>query len=127
MARTADGHSVVVAGTDFDQVQKLDQLVVGNGLAEGCRAMPGRRSRRWQSSVSPASRLSSIFRARTIHLNPVGTLQTGAAEDSRIYISLADFTDWTHLPYSTIEISALGLAARNKRHHAEARASSSRR
>jgi putative ABC transport system permease protein len=41
-------------------------------------------------------------------MNPVGTLQTGAAEDSRIYISLAEFTDWTHVPYSTVEISASG-------------------
>ena len=48
------------------------------------------------------------FQGRTIHLNPVGTLQTGAAEDSRIYISLADFTEWTHVPYSTVEISASG-------------------
>jgi len=35
-------------------------------------------------------------------LNPVGSLKTGAAEDSRVYMSLIDFTDWTQVPYSTI-------------------------
>jgi len=38
----------------------------------------------------------------------VGTLRTGAGEDSRVYLSLSDFTEWTHVPYSTIEISAAG-------------------
>ena len=37
-------------------------------------------------------------------------MQTGAAEDSRVYVSLADFAEWTHVPYSTVEISASGSA-----------------
>ena len=52
--------------------------------------------------------LALSFQARTMQLNPVGTLQTGAAEDSRIYISLADFSEWTRVLYSTVEISASG-------------------
>ena len=35
-------------------------------------------------------------------------MQTGSDEDSRVYISLADFTEWTHVPYSIIEVSASG-------------------
>jgi len=30
------------------------------------------------------------FQGQTIHLMPAGTVETGAAEDSRVYISLAD-------------------------------------
>jgi putative ABC transport system permease protein len=54
--------------------------------------------------------LQLSFQGRTIELDPVGTVQTGAAEDNRIYLSLADFTDWTRVPYSTVEISASGSA-----------------
>jgi putative ABC transport system permease protein len=38
----------------------------------------------------------------------VGTVQTGAAEDSRIYLSLPDFVKWTGVQPSTIEIAASG-------------------
>ena len=41
-------------------------------------------------------------------MSSAGTVQTGAAEDSRIYISLADFEAWTGIPPSTIEIAASG-------------------
>ena len=43
-----------------------------------------------------------------MHVTPAGTVQTGAAEDSRIYISLADFVAWTGVKPSTIEIAASG-------------------
>jgi putative ABC transport system permease protein len=35
-------------------------------------------------------------------------VQTGAAEDNRIYISLSDFTSWTAIQPSTIEVAATG-------------------
>jgi putative ABC transport system permease protein len=35
-------------------------------------------------------------------------VQTGAAEDSRVYISLADFVAWTGIQPSTIEVAASG-------------------
>ena len=51
------------------------------------------------------------FQGRTINVTPAGTLQTGADEDSRIYISLADFENWTGMQPSTIEIAAAGNAS----------------
>jgi len=39
---------------------------------------------------------------------PAGTVQTGAAEDSRVYLSLADFASWTGVQPSTLEIAATG-------------------
>ena len=35
-------------------------------------------------------------------------MQTGAAEDSRVYLSLADFVAWTGVQPTTIEVAASG-------------------
>jgi putative ABC transport system permease protein len=107
VARTADGHSVVVAGTDLEQVQKLDNWwSVTDWPKAQDDALVGRRAAALINLDGKPFALS--FQGRTLHLNPVGTLQTGADEDSRIYISLTDFANWTHVPYSVIEISASG-------------------
>src|SRR6266852_1413519 len=108
VARTADGHSVVVAGTDFEQVQKLDGTwwSVTDWPKASQDALVGTRAAGLVGASGKPFDLS--YQGRTIRLNPVGTLKTGAAEDSRVYVSLIDFTDWTHVPYSTIEISASG-------------------
>jgi putative ABC transport system permease protein len=108
VARTADGHSVVVAGADLEQVQKLDSTwwSVTEWPKASHEALVGTRA---VSIVGlPGRPFDLSFQGRTIRLNPVGALKTGAAEDSRVYVSLADFTEWTHVPYSTVEISASG-------------------
>jgi putative ABC transport system permease protein len=108
VARTTDGHSVVVAGTDLDLVQKLDSTwwsVTGWPKASH-DALVGTRA---VGVVGPPGKPFDLsFQGRAIRLNPADTLRTGAAEDSRVYVSLADFTEWTHVPYSTVEISASG-------------------
>lgn len=107
---TADGHSVVVAGTDLEQVQKLNSTwwAVTRWPNASGDALVGTRA---ASVIGPPGKPFDLtFQGRTIRLNPAGTLKTGAGEDSRIYISLADFTEWTGLPYSTVEISATGSA-----------------
>jgi putative ABC transport system permease protein len=122
VARTADGQPIVVAGTDFDRVKQLDrwwsvsnwpaqdsrvsqnQRVVGHPLSSqvlvGVRALPlvSRKNQPFDLS----------FQGRTLRVTPVGTVQTGAAEDSRIYIPLADFISWTGVQPSTIEVAANG-------------------
>jgi putative ABC transport system permease protein len=107
VARTADGHSVVVAGTDFAQVQKLDDWWSVSGWPKAPHdALVGSRA---AAIVGPRGRPFELsFQGHTVQLNPVGTVSTGAAEDSRIYLSLYDFLEWTHVPVSTIEISAAG-------------------
>jgi putative ABC transport system permease protein len=107
VARTSDGQSVVVSGTDFDQVRKLDSWwsVTGWPGAE-LDALVGQRA---ASVVSPQGKPFNLsFQGHTISLNPAGTLRTGASEDSRIYLSLKDFGTWTGVPPSTIEIAASG-------------------
>jgi putative ABC transport system permease protein len=59
--------------------------------------------------VAPKNQAFDLsFQGRALHVSPVGSVQTGATEDSRIYISLADFVAWTGIQPSTIEIAASG-------------------
>ncbi len=117
VARIGDGQPIVVAGTDFDRVQRLDKYwsvsswppstptastnsEVGHPGLVGVRALP---------VVAPKSQAFDLsFQGRTLRVSPAGTVQTGAAEDSRIYLSLADFVTWTGVQPSTIEVAANG-------------------
>jgi putative ABC transport system permease protein len=61
------------------------------------------------SVVSPENKPFTLsFQGHDIDLSPAGTLQTGAAEDSRIYLDLPQFEAWTGVQPSTIEIAATG-------------------
>jgi putative ABC transport system permease protein len=159
VARTSDGQSVIVAGTDFARVRQLDRwwsvtawpessaasvassrdqtqsnsevaeesaaerrqnaaYGVSRGLdAQNDQAPDGRKTLatpalvgvRAAALVTPQGKPFDLsFEGRTLHLNSAGTLQTGAAEDSRIYVALADFEAWTGIHPSTIEIAASG-------------------
>ena len=107
VARTSTGQAIVVAGTDFERVRQLDKWwSVSNWPSAPQQALVGVRA---QSNVSPAYQPFDLsFQGRTLHLSPAGTVQTGAAEDSRIYISIADFVAWTGIQPSTVEVTANG-------------------
>jgi putative ABC transport system permease protein len=107
VARTSDGLPVVVSGTDLDQVRKLDRWwSVTAWPSDSEEALVGVRA---ASVVNPQGQPFDLsFQNHIIHLKAVGTLRTGAAEDSRIYVSLKDFESWTGVQPSTIEIAASG-------------------
>lgn len=107
VARTSDGQPVVVAGTDFDRVRQLDRWWSVSDWPSGPQqALVGVRA---LSVVSPKNQPFDLsFQGRTIHLTSAGTVRTGAAEDSRVYVSLADFVSWTGVQPSTIEVAASG-------------------
>jgi putative ABC transport system permease protein len=107
VARTSDGQSVVVSGTDLDQVRKLDSWWSVTTWPNASQdALLGTRA---AAVVSPQGKPFDLsFQERTIHLKPAGTLRTGASEDSRIYLSLKDFETWTGVQPSTIEIASSG-------------------
>ena len=107
VARTTDGQSVVVCGIDFDQVRKLDSWWSVTAWPSGKQAaLIGARA---ESVVSPQGKPFELsFQGRTIDITPAGILRTGAAEDSRIYLSLNDFEGWSGVQPSTIEIAASG-------------------
>src|SRR5579862_5241434 len=78
VARTADGQSVVVAGTDFDKVRKLDSWWSVSSWPAGSQdALVGTRAATVVSAQGKPFDLS--FQGRAIHLNAAGALSTGAA------------------------------------------------
>ena len=109
VARTSDGQPIVVAGTDFDRVRQLDKWwQVNQWPSAPKQALIGVRA---EAVVAPKGQPFDLtFQGRTLHVVPTGTVQTGAAEDSRIYLSLADFESWTGVQPSTIEVAASGSA-----------------
>ncbi len=107
VARTDDGRAVVVAGTDFVLVRQLDHWWSVSAWPSGPQqALVGVRARAVVSAKNQNFDLN--FQGHKIQLTPAGTVETGAAEDSRIYISLADFVAWTGVQASTIEVAAGG-------------------
>jgi putative ABC transport system permease protein len=139
VARTSDGQPIVVAGTDFERVRQLDRYwsvshwpanrpasapnaaadMGRPGAAEspdfsqnpGEVAHPGLIGVRALPIVSPKNQPFDLrFQGRTLEVTPSGTVETGAAEDSRIYVSLDDFVHWTGVQPSTIEVAASGSA-----------------
>jgi putative ABC transport system permease protein len=107
VARTSDGQPVVVVGADFDRVRQLDRWwSVSQWPSAPQQALIGVRA---LSVVSPKNQPFDLsFQGHTIHLTEAGTVRTGAAEDSRVYLSLADFISWTGVQPSTLEVAANG-------------------
>lgn len=123
VARTEDGQSVVVVGTDFTRVRQLDQWwkvsrwpapQVTAYLAKSPNEIPdipvealvGIRA---AAVVTPKREPFELtFHSKTVHLEPVGFLQTGAGEDSRIFLDQSEFQAWTGVAATTIEIAVNG-------------------
>jgi len=107
VARTSEGQAIVVAGTDFDRVRRLDKWwSVSDWPSASQQALIGIRA---LPTVAPNNQPFDLsFQGHTIHLTPAGTVRTGAAEDSRVYLSLADFVSWTGVEPSTVEVAATG-------------------
>jgi putative ABC transport system permease protein len=156
VARTKDGQSVVVVGTDFKRARQLNhwwnvshwpntqqssdaaaQVTppalaepqapkgrqnaargVNRGLAtETTPAPEGRQTApiealvgmRAAAVVTPDRKPFELtFQGRTLQLIPAGLLQTGAGEDSRIYLDQSEFQNWTGVTPSTLEIALNG-------------------
>jgi len=107
VARTSDGQPIVVEGTDFERVRQLDKWWLVSGWPSSSNQ--GLIGVRALAAVSPKNQDFDLsFQGRSIRVSPAGSVQTGAAEDSRIFLSLADFVAWTGVQPSTIEVAASG-------------------
>jgi putative ABC transport system permease protein len=109
VARTANGQPVVVAGTDFARVRRLDTWwsVSAWPSAPGA-ALVGVRAR---AAVAPDGKPFTLtFAGRSLQLTATGTVTTGAAEDSRVYVELGEFVRWTGVEPASIEVGASGPA-----------------
>ena len=110
VARTAAGAPVVVAGTDFNRVRKLNAWwSVTAWPAAPQTALIGKRA--YESLTPKGEPLNLAFQGHALRVTPAGILSTGAQEDSRVYIGLADFTRWTGITPSTIEVAVAGSPA----------------
>jgi putative ABC transport system permease protein len=110
VASTRDGSPIVAAGTDMDTVRRLDAWwSVSRWPRAAGQALVGARA---AAVVSPQGQPFQLsFHGREIRLQPAATLATGGAEDSRVYLPLSEFTAWTGVQPSSIEIGASGSAA----------------
>ncbi|MGD0416856.1 MAG: ABC transporter permease [Terriglobales bacterium] len=110
VARTHDGQSVVVVGTDFARARQLNHWwKVSHWPDAPNEALVGMRA---ATAVSPKRQPFELtFQGKAIQLAPNGMLQTGAGEDSRIYLDQSEFQAWTGIAPSTIEVAATGTGA----------------
>lgn len=114
VARTKEGAPIVVAGTDFERVKKLNTWwsVKSNEYRATSNEVPGLVGVKAEKALSLKDHkftLSFNDRERTFAAS--GTLHTGAAEDSRVYLDLGEFEKWTGVQASSIEIGASGSTA----------------
>jgi putative ABC transport system permease protein len=109
VARTSHDAPIVVAGVDFDLARKLNPWWSVSAWPEGPgKALVGARAAR---IISPEMKPFALrYRGKEIQLTLSGTVRTGAGEDSRVYLSLADFQPWTRLAPSVVEVAAYGSA-----------------
>ena len=107
LARTPRGQSVVVAGTDFSRVRELNRWWSVSGWpSQENSALLGESAAK---AIDPdGKQFDLLFQGRVIHLARAGILKTGSAEDSRVYIPLADFQRWTNVEPSTVEVAIPG-------------------
>ena len=106
VAHTASGKPVIVAGTDLEKARRLNSFwSVSQWPSAKGQALVGVRA----THVIAAEQKAALdFGSKSIAITPAGELRTGGEEDSRIYIALADFTEWTRLGPSVLELSVPG-------------------
>ena len=107
VARTRDGKSVVVVGTDFARARQLNHWWnVTHWPSNAREALVGMRA---AAAVTPQrTPFELTFQGKSLEVSPAGLLQTGAAEDSRIYLEQSEFQRWTGVLPTTIEIAVNG-------------------
>ena len=108
VATTDRGTSVVVAGTDFAAIRKLNawwQLPAWPNTPNA--ALLGQRAANF---IADEKSVTLTFNGRPLTLHGAGRLATGGDEDSRIYIPLDTFTAWTNTTPTVIELQIPGGA-----------------
>lgn len=107
VATTSSGVPVVVAGTDFQRVRRLNRWWSVSQWPTGrATALLGSRA---ATVVSPHKEPFEVsYGGRSLKLVPAGVLRTGAGEDSRVYVPLSDFQRWSGAGVQSIEVAVSG-------------------
>ena len=95
VATTDRGTPVVVAGTDFAAVRRLDSWWRVDSWPTNADANAALIGRRAANFIVDKQAVKLNFGERLATFRGVGQLTTGGDEDSRIYMPLAAFTAWT--------------------------------
>lgn len=111
VATTDTGTSVVVAGTDFSQVKRLDSWWQVDAWPDPNDADAALLGQRAANFVGNEHSVTLTYAGKPITLKGAGRLRTGGDEDSQIYMPLAAFTSWTGVEPSVIELQVPGNAA----------------
>ncbi len=112
IASTDRNTPVVVAGTDFGGLQRIDswwQLDKWPAATNTSAVLLGQKA---AAFVADEHNVTLTYAGRVIHLQGAGRIHTGADEDSRIYLPLSTFTAWTWVQPSVIEVQVPGGAAK---------------
>lgn len=106
IATTSKGDPIVVAGTDFGRVRKLNRWwSVSAWPASRSAALVGTRA---ATAVAGREPFEISYGTRRLSLHTVGTLRTGSGEDSRIYIDLGEMQHWSGAALQSIEVAITG-------------------
>ena len=106
VARTDKDQPIVVAGTDFPLAKKLNPWWSVSAWPQvSGQALVGVRA---AAALGNPSAFRVTHDGHPLELRSAGTVETGAGEDSRVYISVEDFRSWTGLEPSVVEIAANG-------------------
>ena len=110
VAKTSVGEPIVVAGTNLARARRMNPWwSVTNWPAQQNEALVGARAQ--EALAPPGQPFTLYFKDKPLTISPTGALQTGAAEDSRVYLALADFVRWTGEQPTLLEIAAAGSTA----------------
>jgi putative ABC transport system permease protein len=111
VATTDRGTPVVVAGTDFDALRRLNaswQVDTWPTAADTNAALLGQRAANF---IADEHAVNLTFAGKPITLRGAGHLKSGGDEDSRIYIPMSAFHAWTNVAPTVIELQIPGGAA----------------
>jgi len=111
VATTDRGTPVVVAGTDFDAVHRLNswwKVDTWPAATDGNAVLLGQRAAQF---IGDEHSVRLTFADRPLMLHGAGRLYTGGDEDSRLYMPLTAFIAWTGAQPSVIEVQIAGGAA----------------
>ena len=109
VARTQQDQPIVIAGTDLELARRLNPWWAVSGWpTRSGEALVGVRAGK---ALGTNAGFTLAYQGKPIHLLTAGTVQTGAGEDSRVFLSFNDFQAWTGLQPSVVEIAANGSKA----------------
>lgn len=111
VATTDRGTPVVVAGTDFAAVRRLNSWWQVDSWPTPTDATAALLGQRAADFIADEHTVQLTFAGRPLTLHGTGRLRTGGDEDSRIYMPLAAFSAWTGAQPSVIELQVPGGAA----------------